>query len=176
MGHRPENARTPVAAFPSPACSSHLPKVRHFPAFSTHLPKVRRWGTALRTPVAAFPSPTCSSHLPKVRHFPAFSAHLPKVNHRLMMVRRCQSLPFRPVLSDHQRIQLHIAHGCSPMLLLSLNLAIVPNIFLKSSQKYKTFLFPPSKGVPQTHIFTTPSEGVYSANPQPLWKRTGATC
>ena len=23
-----------------------------------------------------------------------------------------------------------------------------------------------SKGVPQTHIFTTPSEGVYSANPR----------
>ena len=71
--------RTPVAAFPSPACSSHLPKVRHFPAFSAHLPKVCRWGTATRTPVAAFPFPPDLPHLPKVRHFPAFSAHLPKV-------------------------------------------------------------------------------------------------
>ena len=71
--------RTPVAAFPSPACSSHLPKVRHFPAFSAHLPKVRRCITALRTPVAAFPFPPDLPHLPKVRHFPAFSTHLPKV-------------------------------------------------------------------------------------------------
>ena len=52
------------------------------------------------------------------------------------------------------------------MLLLSLNLAIVPNIFLKSSQKYKTFTFPanfpfspPTPPAPAPYFFP-PSEGV----------------
>ena len=78
------------------------------------------------------------------------------LHHRLMMVRLCQRLPFRPRSGHYQRVQLHIAHSRRPRSLSGqgrnhLLRHFLPFVFAYASsilefshdktfsQKYKTF-------------------------------------